>query len=112
MAREARIREEEVAQAKQLRDSAKSVADFRKALSVILAAELGLDADRTADILGTSRRPVFRHRALHHLLHCPARRRGTSTGSPAFDLWVRLARCCIPLPSPPSCWGDYRFVNR
>jgi transposase len=62
MARKAQIREEEVSRAKQLRDAAKSIADFRKALSVILAAELGLDADRTADILGTSRLTVFRHR--------------------------------------------------
>lgn len=62
MARQTRIREKEIAQAKQPRDTAKSIADFRKALSVILAAELGLDADRTADILGTSRRTVFRHR--------------------------------------------------
>ena len=42
--------------------TAKSVADFRKALSVILATELDLDADRTANIFGTSRRTVFRHR--------------------------------------------------
>ena len=62
MARKSQIREEEIARAKQLRDTAKSIAQFRKALSVILAAELDLDADRTADILGTSRRTVFRHR--------------------------------------------------
>lgn len=62
MARKTRIREEEIAQAKQLRDTAKGIADFRKALSVILIAELGLGADRTAEILGTSRRTVFRHR--------------------------------------------------
>jgi transposase len=62
MARKAQIQEEEISRAKQLRDAAKSIADFRKALSVILAAELDLDADRTADILGTSRRTVFRHR--------------------------------------------------
>lgn len=62
MARKSQIREEEITRAKQLRDNAKSITDFRKALSVILAAELGLDADRTANILGTSRRTVFRHR--------------------------------------------------
>ena len=62
MARKTQISEEEISRAKQLRDAAKSIADFRKALSVILAAELDLDADRTADILGTSRRTVFRHR--------------------------------------------------
>lgn len=62
MARKAQINEEELLQAKQVRDTAQSIAEYRKALSVILAAELGLAADRTADILGTSRRTVFRHR--------------------------------------------------
>ena len=36
---------------------------FSKALSVILAAEYGFDADQTADVLGTSRRTVFRDRS-------------------------------------------------
>ena len=62
MARKTQIREEEIAKAKQLRDTAKSSTDLRKALSILLATELGLDADRTADLLGTSRRTVFRNR--------------------------------------------------
>ena len=62
MARPVHISEVEVQRAKQLRDQAKTVTDFRKALSVILVAELGLNADQTADLLGTSRRTIFRNR--------------------------------------------------
>jgi hypothetical protein len=62
MARPVHISEVEVQRAKQLRDQAKTVTDFRKALTVILVAELGLSADQTADLLGTSRRTIFRNR--------------------------------------------------
>jgi len=63
MARKVHISKEEIVQAKQLRDNARTITDFRKALSVILAVELGLDADQAAATLGTSRRTVFRHRS-------------------------------------------------
>lgn len=63
MARKVCISPEEVQRAKQLRDQAATVADYRKALSVILVAEYGLDADRAAEVLGTSRRTVFRNRS-------------------------------------------------
>ena len=62
MARPVCIKEIEIQRAKQLRDQAKTVADYRKALSVILVAEYGLNADQTANLLGTSRRTVFRNR--------------------------------------------------
>lgn len=62
MARRVQISSEEIQQAKQLRDRATTISEYRKALSVILAAEVGLDADQTADVLGTSRRTVFRNR--------------------------------------------------
>lgn len=62
MARPVHIGDEEVQQARHMRDQALSIAPYRKALSVILIAELGLDAERTADILGISRRTVFRNR--------------------------------------------------
>jgi len=52
----------EVAQARLLREQAKSASELRKALSVLLIAELGLDSDKAADILGTSKRTVFRNR--------------------------------------------------
>ena len=63
MARRSIISPEEVQKAKQLRDQATTVSDYRKALSVILVAECGLDAERAAELLGTSRRTVFRDRA-------------------------------------------------
>ena len=62
MARRMQVRQEDLQRAKQVRDHASTVAEYRKALSVILAAELGLDGDQTAEVLGTSRRTVFRDR--------------------------------------------------
>jgi hypothetical protein len=62
MARQVSISNEEIQRAKQLRNQAASIADYRKALSVILIAEFGVTADHAADILGTSRRTVFRDR--------------------------------------------------
>lgn len=63
MARKTRIDSDEVQKAKQLRDQATTVSEYRKALSVILVAEYGFDADRAADTLGISRRTVFRDRS-------------------------------------------------
>ena len=60
MARKIKCNADAVNKAKQLRDEAASVSDYRKALSVILVAECGLDPDQAADILGISRRTVFR----------------------------------------------------
>lgn len=62
MARTVCISDIEVAQARLLREQAKSASELRKALSVLLIAELGLDSDKAADILGTSKRTVFRNR--------------------------------------------------
>lgn len=62
MARQVTFTEAEVQRATELRDKASTVADFRKALAVILSAILGIDADKVAEILGTSRRTVFRNR--------------------------------------------------
>jgi transposase len=62
MARKISIDPEDVQRARQLRDQAATVSEYRKALSVILVAEYGLDVDRAADVLGTSRRTVFRDR--------------------------------------------------
>jgi transposase len=62
MARPVRTSSEEIQRAKQLRDQATTIAVYRKALSVILVAEHGLNAEKAADILGTSRRTVFRNR--------------------------------------------------
>jgi uncharacterized protein YukE len=62
MARKIQITVEEIQRAKQYRDQATTIADYRKALSVILSAELDLDAEQIAELLGTSRRTVFRDR--------------------------------------------------
>lgn len=62
MARQNRISIEDIQRAKQLRDQATTIAEYRKALSMILVAESVFDADRIADLLGTSRRTVFRDR--------------------------------------------------
>ena len=62
MARKIQISIEDIQRAKQLRDQATTIAAYRKALSVILPAELSIDAEQTAELLGTSRRTVFRDR--------------------------------------------------
>jgi hypothetical protein len=62
MARQNKISIEDIQRAKQLREQATTIAEYRKALSMILAAESALDADQIADLLGTSRRTVFRDR--------------------------------------------------
>ena len=62
MSRKIQISIEDIQRAKQLRDQATTIAEYRKALSVILAADHGLDANRTGELLGTSRRTVFRDR--------------------------------------------------
>lgn len=63
MARQTFISSEEVQRAKQLRGQATTVTEYRKALSVILVAEYGFDADSAAELLGTSRRTIFRDRS-------------------------------------------------
>ena len=62
MARHSSSFPEDVQRAKQLRDQATTVSEYRKALSVILVSEYGFDADRSAELLGISRRTVFRNR--------------------------------------------------
>ena len=64
MARKIQISIEDIQRAKQLRDQATTIAEYRKALSVILPAELSIDAEQTAELLGTSRRTVFRDRGV------------------------------------------------
>ena len=63
MARAAWFSEMEVARARELRDKAKNVMELRKALSVLLIVEAGLDANQTSEILGISERTVFRNRS-------------------------------------------------
>ena len=62
MTRAAYFTEEEIAKARRLRDQAKTAMELRKALSVLLVVEGGLDADKTSELLGISERTVFRNR--------------------------------------------------
>lgn len=62
MGRTARFTEEDIQKAMKLRDDATTVAEFRKAMSVILPAMAGLDATSVSELLGTSRSTTFRDR--------------------------------------------------
>lgn len=62
MTRVAHFTEEEIAQARQTRDQAKTAMELRQALSVLLVAEGGLNTDKTSELLGISERTVFRNR--------------------------------------------------
>jgi transposase len=62
MARTVRISDDEIMQARKLREQATTAKELRKALSVLLIAELGIDACKAADILGVSERTIFRKR--------------------------------------------------
>jgi len=62
MSRQANIGKEEIERAKQMRDQSTSITQYRKSLSVILIGKLGLTADLVSEILGVSRRTIFRSR--------------------------------------------------
>jgi len=62
MSRQSKIGKEVIERAKQMRDQSKSIIQYRKALSVILMSQLGLTADLVSELLGVSRRTVFRSR--------------------------------------------------
>jgi hypothetical protein len=61
MTRMANFTEAEITKAREIRDQAKTVLELRKALSVLLIAEGGLDTNKTAGILKISERTVFRN---------------------------------------------------
>jgi transposase len=60
MSKQSNIGKEEIERAKQMRDQSTSITQYRKALSVILMSQLGLTADLVSELLGVSRRTVFR----------------------------------------------------
>ena len=62
MSRQAIIGNEEIERAKQMRDQSRSITHYRKALSVIMMGQLGLTAELVSEILGVSRRTIFRSR--------------------------------------------------
>jgi hypothetical protein len=67
MARKASFSDEDIAKARELRDKATTVMELRRALSVLLPVEAGLDSSRTSEILGISGSTVFRNR--HSIRH-------------------------------------------
>ena len=62
MAKQISITKQELHRAKDVRDKATTVAEYRKALAVVLGSMLSISADKIAEILGTSRRTIFRSR--------------------------------------------------
>ncbi len=71
MARSRKFSDEEVSMARRIRDGASTARELRKALSVLLVAEGGLDAGRAAEVLGVSQRTLFCH--LSGRRHCKER---------------------------------------
>ena len=63
MARKARFSIEEIARMCELRDKATTAMELRKALSVLLVSDAGLNATKTAEVLGISERTIFRNRS-------------------------------------------------
>ncbi len=96
MARRNQISIEELQRAKQLRDIAMTVAEYRKALAVILPAELSIDADLTAELLGTSRRTVFRDRGSIR-----------SKGGPPKSLWGGRRNCAMTIEEEQEFLGQW-----
>ncbi|MBM4463324.1 MAG: hypothetical protein FJ012_08320, partial [Chloroflexi bacterium] len=90
MARTARFSDEEVTRACELRDKATTVTELRKALSVLLIAEAGLDTSQTSEILGISKRTVFRNRSSTR--HQDEERRNTWGGRRHYSMTIEEER--------------------
>ena len=87
MARRAHFSDEEIARVRELRDKATTVMELRKALSVLLGAEAGLDASQTSEILGISERTVFRNRG--SIRNQDDRRRNTWGGRRHYSMTIK-----------------------
>jgi transposase len=90
MAKAACFKDEEIAKAHQLRKRATTVAELRKALSVLLVAEAGLDTGKTSDILGISERTVFRNQ--QYIRNQDKNIRNTWGGRRRFTMTVEAER--------------------
>ena len=82
--------DEEIAKVRELRDRATTAMELRKALSVLLVAEVGLDASQTSEILGISERTVFRNRS--SVRHQDERRRNTWGGRRHYSMTIEEER--------------------
>jgi len=90
MARKTHFSDEEIARVHELRDKATTAMELRKALSVLLVAEVGLGASQTSEILGMSERTVFRNR--RSIRHQDERRRNTWGGRRHYRLTIEEER--------------------
>lgn len=90
MARKAQFSDEEVTRARQLRDKATTVIELRKALSVLLGAEAGLEANLTSEVLGISERTVFRNR--RSISHQDERKGSTWGGRRHYSMTIAEER--------------------
>ncbi len=90
MAKKTQISSEELAQARYLREQCTTAAELRKALSVLLIAELGIDAEKAADLLGISERTIFRNRSSFRNKDCIPR--NTWGGRRRFCLTIEEER--------------------
>jgi len=86
MTRTANFTESEITQARQIRDQAKTALELRKALSVLLIAEGGLDTNQTAGILKISQRTVFRNQ--EHIRKQDKKLRNTWGGRRRYTMTV------------------------
>lgn len=86
MARRAQFSNEEIIRMRELRDKATTAMELGKALSVLLVADAGLDANQTSKILGISERTVFRNRSSFR--HQDERRRNTWGGRRHFRMTI------------------------
>jgi DeoR/GlpR family transcriptional regulator of sugar metabolism len=50
-----------IQKARQLRDNAKNAKELRKALSMLLIIEVGLSTQKVSEILGISKRTIYRN---------------------------------------------------
>jgi transposase len=90
MTRTANFTEEEINRARQTRDQAKTALELRKALSVLLIAEGGLDTEHTARILKISQRTVFRNQ--EHIRKQDKQLRNTWGGRRHYTMTVEEER--------------------
>jgi len=90
MARTVRFSDEEIAKMRELRDKATTAMELRKALSVLLVTEAGLDASKTSDVLGISASTVFRNR--RSIRHPEERRRNTWGGRRHYRMTLEEER--------------------
>jgi len=86
MAKKTQTSSKELAQARHLRKQCTTAAELRKALSVLLIAELGIDAEKAADLLGISERTIFRNRSSFRNQGCIPR-----------NTWGGRRRCCLTI---------------